>query len=189
VTFGCLNRFAKVSAPALETWLRILQALPASRLVLHATPGSHRDEIVRRFAAGGIAADRVAFAPSVSLRSHLQRYQELDVCLDPFPYNGGMSTMDALWMGVPVIALAGRTAVGRAGVSILSNVGLPELIAATPDEYVAIAVELSRDRARLAALRGGLRDRMTTSPLMDATRYAADVDATFRSMWTEWCGR
>ena len=95
--------------------------------------------------------------------------------------------MDSLWMGVPVITLAGRTGVGRGGVSILSNVGLPELIAATPDEYVALAVELASDRPRLQALRGSLRERMRSSPLMDAKGYAADVEAAFRGMWTTWC--
>ena len=92
-------------------------------------------------------------------------------------------------MGVPVITLAGRTAVGRGGVSILSNLGLTELIARTPEQYVAIAVDLAGDRARLAALRGGLRQRMQASPLMDGKQFAADVEAAFRRMWKTWCSR
>ncbi len=117
----------------------------------------------------------------------MKRYHELDLCLDPFPYNGHTSTLDALWMGVPVITLAGRTGVGRGGVSILSNVGLPELIAATPEQYVTIAVELAGDRSRLSELRAGLRPRMQSSPLVDGPGYAADVVAAFRAMWTTWC--
>ena len=92
-------------------------------------------------------------------------------------------------MGVPVITLAGRTAVGRGGASILSNLGLPELIAATPEQFVAIAVALAADRERLAQLRAGLRARMASSPLMDGKQYTADVEAAFRGMWTSWCGR
>ena len=187
VTFGCLNRFTKVSRPALEAWMKILQSLPASRLMLHAPPGSHREAVQSWFAAGGIAGDRLEFVAHTALRSHLERYQSLDLCLDPFPCNGGVSTMDSLWMGVPVITLAGRTAVGRGGVSILSNVGLPELIAATPDEYVALAVKFGGDWARLSALRGSMRERMRSSPLMDAKGYAADVEAAFRGIWTTWC--
>src|SRR6202040_3770735 len=105
--------------------------------------------------------------------AYLERYHGLDLSLDPFPYNGHTSTLDSLWMGVPVVTLAGRTAVGRGGVSILSNLGLPELIARTPEQYVDIALGLTEDRARLAELRGGLRPRMQASPLMDGKQHAA----------------
>ncbi len=187
VTFGCLNQFAKVSRPALDLWVRILQRLPGSRLVIQSQPGRHLDEVRERFRAGGIAPGRVDFAERVGRGQHLHRYQNLDLCLDPFPYNGHTSTLDALWMGVPVITLAGRTSVGRGGVSILSNVGLTELIASTPDQYVAIAVGLAADRARLSELRAGMRARMCSSPLLDARQYTADIDAAFRWMWERWC--
>jgi predicted O-linked N-acetylglucosamine transferase (SPINDLY family) len=187
VTFGNLNQFAKASRPALELWLKILQVLPESRLVLRSQPGGHRDGVRALFCAAGVSADRVEFTGSVPRLEYLQRYHELDVCLDPFPYNGHTSTLDALWMGVPVITLVGRTAVGRGGKSILTNMGHPELIAETPERYVAIAVELAGDRARLAALRAGLRRRMQSSPLVDGPGYAADVEAAFRKMWTTWC--
>ena len=155
VTFGCLNQFAKVSRPVLQLWINILQSLPASRLVLQAQPGSHLEPIRRLFQDGGIALDRVEFAARVPRLQYLQRYHDLDLCLDPFPFSGHTSTLDALWMGVPVIALAGRTSVGRAGVSLLSNVGLPELIAHTPQQYVDIAVRWAGDLPRLAALAAG----------------------------------
>jgi predicted O-linked N-acetylglucosamine transferase (SPINDLY family) len=187
VTFGCLNQFAKVTRPALDLWVKILQALPDSRLVLQAQPGSHLETVRGVFAQGGIAGTRIEFATRTPRRAYFERFQNLDLALDPFPYNGHTSTLDALWMGVPVITLAGRTAVGRGGVSILSNLGLTELIARTPEQYVAIAVGLAGDRARLAELRARLRPRMQASPLRDGKQYAADVEAAFRGMWTAWC--
>ncbi len=188
VTFGCLNQLAKLSGPALELWATILRAASDTRLVLHAAPGGQRDAVLARLGEDGVAPHRVEFAASVTHAQYLARYHDLDLCLDPFPYNGGTTTMDALWMGVPVVTLAGRTAVGRGGVSILSNVGLPELIARTPEQYVAIAAALAADRERLAQLRNGLRERMMSSPLMDGKQYAADVEAAFRRMWRTWCG-
>jgi predicted O-linked N-acetylglucosamine transferase (SPINDLY family) len=139
------------------------------------------------FEQGGIAGERVEFVARVSPAQYLSRYQNLDLCLDPFPYCGHTTTLDALWMGVPVISLAGRTGVGRGGVSILSNVGLPELIAATPAEYVACAIDWASDLTRLRALRAGLRERMRASRLMDAGQFATDVEDAYREMWRSWC--
>jgi predicted O-linked N-acetylglucosamine transferase (SPINDLY family) len=186
VTFGCLNQFTKISRPALQLWARVLQSQPGARLVLQSQPGSHRDAVRRLFEQGGVG-ERIAFIPRVSRAGYFQQYCQLDLVLDSFPYNGHTSTLDALWMGVPVVTLAGRTAVGRGGVSILSNLGLPELIARTPEQYIEIATGLARDRTRLAALRSELRPRMRSSPLMDGKRYAADVEAALRRMWRTWC--
>ena len=177
VTFGCLNQFAKVSRLALEVWIRVLQSLPGARLLIHAPSGRHREQVQHLFQKGGIAPERVMFVGRVPRKPYFRCYHDLDLCLDPFPYHGGITTMDSLWMGVPVITLAGRTAVGRAGVSILSNVGLPELITRTPEEYLAIAVSRARDLAGLAELRAGLRQRMRASPLLDGKGYAAEVEA------------
>jgi len=187
VTFGCLNQFAKVTRPALDLWVKILKLLPGSRLVLQSPPGSHQGAICALFQQGGIAPERLDFVDRAPRFEYLRRFQNIDLGLDPFPYNGHSSTFDPLWMGVPVITLAGRTVVGRAGVSILSNVGLTELIAHTPEEYIAIAVALARDPARLAGLRAGLRQRMQASPLMDGAQYAKDVEAAFRGMWLKFC--
>jgi predicted O-linked N-acetylglucosamine transferase (SPINDLY family) len=187
VTFGCLNQFAKVSRPALHLWVQILQALSGARLVLQAQRGRHLDAVRQVFAENGVAGDRVAFAARVPHRQYLERYHELDLCLDPFPYNGHTSTLDALWMGVPVVTLAGHTGVGRAGVSVLSNVGLPELIAATPEQYVAIATALAGDWERLSQLRAGLRQRMQESRLTDGPQYTVAVEKAFRQMWQIWC--
>jgi predicted O-linked N-acetylglucosamine transferase (SPINDLY family) len=187
LTFGSLNRFAKVTPQALELWLRLLQALPASRLVIYSQPGSHRDDVRARFEAGDIAADRLTFIAKVAPAENLPRYHELDLCLDPFPHNGHISTLDSLWMGVPVLTLAGSTVVGRAGVSLLSNVGLPEFIARTPDQLIEIATRWAGDLPGLAAVRAGLRPRMEASPLLDYPQFTADVEAVFRQIWTTWC--
>jgi predicted O-linked N-acetylglucosamine transferase (SPINDLY family) len=185
VTFGCLNQFTKVSRPALELWVKILQALPDARLVIQAPEGSPRAAVHALFEEGGIIPDRVAFVAKAPRRAYFERFGDLDLGLDPFPYNGHTSTLDALWMGVPVVTLAGRTAVARGGVSTLSNLGLTELIAHTPEQYVDIAVTWARDRTRLATLRAGLRQRMLASALTDGRQFAADVEAAFRQMWEQ----
>jgi predicted O-linked N-acetylglucosamine transferase (SPINDLY family) len=187
VTFGCLNQFAKVTHAALQLWLQILQAVPDSRLVIQAQPGSHLSAVRGLFEAGGIAASRLEFVARAPRAAYFRRYQDLDIGLDPFPYNGHNCTLEALWMGVPVVTLAGGTAVSRGGASILSNVGLPELIARTLDQYVAIAVQMTNDVKRLTDLSAGLRPRMEASPVMDCRSYAADVEAAFRRMWQTWC--
>ncbi len=188
VTLGCLNHFAKVSRQAWQLWFQILQAVPTARLVVQCPPGGHRNALRAQFRDEGIALDRVAFAPEVPHLAYLERLAALDLALDPFPYNGHTSTLDALWMGVPVITLAGRTAVGRGGVSILSNVGLPELIAETPEQYVDLAVQWATDWPRLSRLRATLRRTMLASPLTDRPRFAADVESALRRMWQAWCG-
>jgi predicted O-linked N-acetylglucosamine transferase (SPINDLY family) len=189
VTFGCLNQFAKVNKPVLQLWARILQSVPGARLVLQSPAGAHQGAAIALFADAGVTPDRIEFAPMLPFRDYLARYHDLDLCLDPFPFCGGTTTMDALWMGAPVITLAGRTAVGRGGVSILSNLGLTELIAHTPEQYVAIAVAWGQDWHRLAKVRAGLRQRMKASPLADGRRYAADVEAALRRMWKDWCSQ
>jgi predicted O-linked N-acetylglucosamine transferase (SPINDLY family) len=187
VSFGSLNNFCKVSPAALAVWSRLLQAVPGSRLLLHAHAGRHRDRVRRLLAEQGISAERLAFVGLLPTAEYFGVYQRIDVALDPFPYGGGTTICDALWMGVPVVSLAGQMAVGRGGVSILSNVGLPELVAQDSEQYVRIAVELAQDLPRLSQLRTSLRDRMQKSPLMDAPRFARNVEAAYREMWQRWC--
>jgi predicted O-linked N-acetylglucosamine transferase (SPINDLY family) len=114
-------------------------------------------------------------------------YQRLDIALDTFPYNGHTSSLEALWMGVPVVSLVGETPVSRAGLSQLSNLGLPELVAHSESEYVHIAECLASDLSRLAELRSTLRDRMRGSVLMDAPRFARQIEKAYREMWRAWC--
>jgi protein O-GlcNAc transferase len=186
ITFGCLNNFAKVS-PALELWVDILQKVPTSRLIVHSPAGAHLDAVRQLFAAKGISSDRLQFPPRQPWAEYVRTYGRIDIGLDPFPWGGGITTCDALWMGVPVVSLVGRTAVGRGGASILANIGLPELIAKTPQQYVEIATNLAKDLPRLAELRRTLRPRMQASPLMDAPRFARNIEAAYRQMWRAWC--
>jgi predicted O-linked N-acetylglucosamine transferase (SPINDLY family) len=188
-TFGCLNNFCKVTGATLDAWGQLMQRVPGSRLVIHARPGSHRDRVRDFFTRQNIAPDRLTFADKLPLREYLRIYDEIDVALDPFPYGGGTTTCDALWMGVPVVSLAGQTAVSRGGLSILSNLGLAELVAADVGRYVEIASGLACDLSRLAHLRGTLRNRMLRSPLMDAPRFARNIETAYRQMWHRWRGK
>jgi predicted O-linked N-acetylglucosamine transferase (SPINDLY family) len=187
VTFGCLNNFAKVSQSALDLWAEILRGVPRSRLIVHFQAGAHLDAVRQRFAGKGISPDRLEFPSRQPWPQYVRTYGRIDIALDPFPWGGGITTCDALWMGVPVVSLVGRTAVGRGGVSILTNVGLPELIAPTPQQYVQIAADLAGNLPRLAELRRTLRPRMQASVLMDAPRFARNVEAAYRQMWRNWC--
>jgi protein O-GlcNAc transferase len=186
-TFACLNNFCKVTPVTLALWQELMQKVPGSRLLLHAHAGSHRERVRQFFAAGGVAAERIDFVGTLMLQEYFALYHRVDVGLDPFPYGGGTTTLDALWMGVPVVSQAGNTAVSRAGRSILSNAGLPELVAPTPEEYVSIATGLAADVARLAELRAGMRPRLQCSPLTDAARFARHIEAAYRKMWHRWC--
>jgi protein O-GlcNAc transferase len=187
VTFGCLNNFSKFSATAVGAWCELLKRTPASRLLLHSREGAHREQMRAQFQAGGVDPRRIDFVPRLPGPEYFQQYHRIDIALDPFPYPGGTTSCDALWMGVPVASLAGKTAVSRGGSSILSNVGLPQLVAHTVEQYVHIAAELASDLETLAKLRAGLREQMQASPLMDAPRFARDVEAVFRQMWRNWC--
>jgi predicted O-linked N-acetylglucosamine transferase (SPINDLY family) len=135
----------------------------------------------------GIAAHRVQFVEWSSRQKYLELYHRLDIALDPFPYNGHTTSQDALWMGVPVVSLAGATPVSRAGLSILSNLGLPGLVAFSPDDFVTIAADLACDLTRLTELRRTLRPRMQASVLMDAPRFARQIEAAYRAIWRRWC--
>ncbi len=187
ITFGCLNNYCKVSTPTLETWSRILQAVPESRLLLCTQQGSHRERATDFLSQRNISTERVLFVDFMKTLKYFCNYEPIDIALDPFPYGGGTTTCDALWMGVPVVCLAGPMAVGRGGVSILSQLGLTELLGQDTEEYIGIAVKLAHDQERLALLRTTLRERMKKSPLMDAPRFARNVETAFRTMWRKWC--
>jgi protein O-GlcNAc transferase len=189
ITFGCMNQFQKTSPAAMELWCEILNRTPRSRLLLHAMPGKHLDAVADRLAGRGIASDRLEFVGRQSWEQYMHTYDRIDVGLDPFPYNGGITTCDTMWMGVPVVSLSGQTAVARGGRSILCNVGLADLVARDPEQYVRLAVELADDLPRLSELRHTLRPRMKASPLMDAPRFAANVEAAYRDAWRRWCAK
>jgi protein O-GlcNAc transferase len=147
-----------------------------------------RDLVRARFVAAGVAPERVLLEPGISSwTDHMAAYGRVDIGLDPFPYNGTTTTCEALWMGVPVITLRGDRHAGRVGASLLTRLGLTELIAEDRDDYVAKAVVLAGDRARLAALRADQRARFVASALGDAAQFARDVEAAYRDIWIAWC--
>jgi protein O-GlcNAc transferase len=191
VTFGCFNNFNKLSDATLAAWSHLLQAVPDSRLILRSS-GLYHDEILtslrQGLAAAGIDLGRVRIDGRIAdYASHLAAYGEIDIALDPFPYNGGTTTVEALYMGVPVLVRAGDRYVAHMGESILHNAGLPEWIAADEADYALRGARLAADIEALAALRAGLRARMLQSPLFDAPRFARTLEEAFRGMWTKWC--
>lgn len=189
VTFSNLNNFCKVNEPALRVWARVLSQVKEARLIFLCPQGSHRQRTVEFLGSEGIEAQRIEFCEPRPRRQYLELYHGVDIALDPFPYNGHTTSLDALWMGVPVVSLAGERAVARAGLSQLSNLGLPELVAFSEEEYVNIAVQLANDLPRLAELRRTLRTRMEASALMDAPRFARQIEAAYRAMWRQWCAK
>ncbi|NJL30890.1 MAG: hypothetical protein HC898_04260 [Phycisphaerales bacterium] len=187
VTFGSLNNPAKMNQPLLKLWARVLQAVPDSRLLLLVISPEYRRLITRWLAEEGVVEERIIFVGRMSRSEYLRMYDRIDIALDTLPYNGITTTCDALYMGTPVVTLAGKTAAGRAGLAMLRTIELGELAAQSPDELVEICRGLAQDQQRLESLRAGLRQRMQQSPLMDAPRFARNMEAAYRKMWQAWC--
>ena len=183
ITFGCLNNFSKVTRGTLAAWARILRQVPGSELIVHSGQGSHRQRALEYLASEGVDPRRLSFVARLPPADYFEHYRRIDIALDPFPFPGATTTCDALWMGVSVVSLAGTTAVSRAGLSILSNVGLPGLVGRNVDQYVQIATGMAANVSQLAELRSSLRQKMGTSPLMDAASFARDFEAAIRQMW------
>lgn len=177
IVFGCLNNFRKVSPDVLETWHKILQQLPNSRMILHCAEGSHRQTLAEK-----LCPQKVQFAGPMSLTDYFQTYSAIDIALDPFPYAGGTTTLDAAYSGVPTVTLAGTTAVGRGGVSINMNLALPDLVAHSPEEYIKIALKFATDRDQLTDLRKTLRQRMRDSLLMNQNRFIQNLEERYEEM-------
>ncbi|WP_114861225.1 tetratricopeptide repeat protein [Azospirillum brasilense] len=190
VTFGSFNNAAKVTPEVLRVWSAILARVPSARLILKSrafTDAPTRARCLQRFAADGVDPGRVdLLAPMDAIDAHLRAYDRIDIGLDPFPYTGTTTTCEALWMGVPVITLAGRHHVARVGASLLTHCGLAELIATDEAGYIETAVALAGDTTRLAALRRGMTDRMERSALSDHRGFAAAVETAYRAMWRSW---
>jgi predicted O-linked N-acetylglucosamine transferase (SPINDLY family) len=191
VTFGCFNKIAKVNERVIATWAALLPLVPNSRLLMKDRAFDDddvREWYTRLFVERGVAPERLSLQGGFTLQSrHLDAFNSVDIALDPFPYNGCTSTLEALWMGVPVVTLAGTHFASRMGVSLLSGVGLTELIANSPEDYVRRAAELATDLPRLAALRTGLRERLVRSPLCDGPGFTRELEGAFRAMWRAWC--
>jgi protein O-GlcNAc transferase len=183
VTFGCLNVSRKITDRTLELWAPVLAAVKDSRLIMLYPPGETRKRILGRL---GVPAERVEFVPFQEALQYRQTYHRIDIGLDTLPYNGHTTSLDAFWMGVPVVTRIGSTVVGRAGWSQLNNLGLAELAANSDREFVDIVLNLAGNLPKLAELRAGLRQRIEKSPLMDGARFARNIEAAYRRMWTDW---
>jgi predicted O-linked N-acetylglucosamine transferase (SPINDLY family) len=184
--FGSFNMLGKLSPATIAVWAAILHRVPEAELVLKADQSGDamvRARLQTAFAAHGIAVDRLVFLPySGTIRQHLACYAEIDVALDPFPYNGTTTTCEALWMGVPVVTLAGETVAGRVGASLVSATGLGDLAAVSREAYVDLAARLIADTARLNDLRMSLRNRVQASPLRDEAGFARAMETAFAGM-------
>jgi protein O-GlcNAc transferase len=187
VTFGSLNDFCKLNGAVIELWAQVLTAVRGSRLILLAPLGQRRARIHQLFEKCGVPNSRVAFVNQAPRAEYLQLYNQIDIGLDTVPYGGHEASLDAFWMGIPVVSLVGSTVVGRAGVTYAMNLDLRELIAQEPAQFVAAACGLADDLPRLSELRGGLRKRMQASPLMDGVRFARHMEAAYRIIWERWC--
>jgi len=182
ITFACLNAFSKINSRVCDVWASILARVPSSRLLVHVPRGSARDQMRK------LLGTRIEFVSRIARAGYFALHSRIDIALDPFPYPGGTTTCDAIWMGVPVVTFgAGELPMARAGASILHNGYLPELIAQSEKQYVEIAVALAADRDRLRNLREKSRHRLRSSYLMDEFGFARDFESALRSMWTEWC--
>jgi len=191
VTFGSFNSIQKISDGLIDAWGRVLTAVPSARLVLKSVnfaDDALRATIAARFASGGIDAARLSLLkPEDKTANHLLAYAGVDVALDPFPYNGTTTTCEALWMGVPVVTLAGNSHAGRVGLSLVNAVGSPELAGKTVTEYVDIAKRLAGDPNLLAGFRASLRPRMIASPLVDGPGFCRRFEGAMRTIWAQWC--
>lgn len=189
VTFGSLNAFGKINDGVLRLWAKVLSQVPNSRLRLLAPPGSARRRVTAVLGDGGIAPERIGFVERQSRANYFRVYQTIDIGLDTLPYNGHTTSLDSMWMGVPVVTLLGQTIVGRLGWSELSNLGLTELAATDERQFISIAAGLAADLPRLAGLRASLRQRMAESPLTDARRFTRSMEVAYRDIWKRWCSQ
>jgi predicted O-linked N-acetylglucosamine transferase (SPINDLY family) len=193
VTFGSFNNVVKLDPQTIDLWARVLNALPASRLFLKTKSLSDeqmRQHIAARFQRQGIADDRLILRGwEAHTEHHLAQYNSLDIALDPAHYNGATTTCEALLMGVPVVSLRGGTHLSHLGASVLKAAGLPELVAATREQFVERCVAMAQDLPALAQLRSSLRAQIRASALMDEAGFTRALEREFRSMWASWCDR
>jgi protein O-GlcNAc transferase len=184
VTFGSFNNLTKASDTLLRCWVQILVKLPTSRLRLTRIRSPKRAaEIVALFADSGVAAERIECVPYERDPPYGSQFAGVDIALDNYPYNGVTTTCESLYFGIPVISLHGRNGVSRSGLSLLGSLGMGELVASAPKDYIAIAVALAGDLSRLAHLRASLRARFEQSSLRDETRFAAEFEKLLRFAW------
>jgi predicted O-linked N-acetylglucosamine transferase (SPINDLY family) len=187
VTFGSFNTLSKVTPGVLRLWARVLQKIADAELVMLAVPqGRTRERIAEAFAAAGVDETRIHLRERASHREFMAAHNEVDIALDTHPQSGTTTTAHSLWMGVPVVTIAGKTHAGRVGASMLSNAGLPHLVGASEDDYVSIAVRLAQDVHGLQALRAMLRDQLRNAPNMNGARFTRFLEAAYEQAWHDW---
>ncbi|HEY3275872.1 MAG TPA: hypothetical protein VGJ94_04570, partial [Syntrophorhabdaceae bacterium] len=190
VTFGCFNLLCKISEQVIDVWAEILTRLPGSRLLLKTKELSCKstgERYLSLFSQRGIDSGRIELLGRTPHREHMESYGRVDIALDTFPFSGSTTTLESLWMGVPVVTLPHETFAGRHSLSFLSTAGLPEMAAADKAGYVQIALDLAGDLPRLAAMRSSLRQRFASSPLCDGNTFARYLMKELRIIWSEWC--
>ena len=190
ITFGCFNSSRKINRDVVRLWSAVLHLVPESRMVLkwHGMETEAKQRRLRQwFVEDGIAPERLTFVGASMTTEYLKEFGAIDIALDPFPYNGGTTTLDTLWMGVPVVTLAGRLPVQRIAASILTAAGLPDFIAQTPEQYLKIALYLAAVVPKTPDLRQEIRRALVASPLMDEIGIVRDVENAYREMWRIWC--
>ena len=188
VTFGCFNNIAKVNDKVVALWAKVLEAVPNSRLLLKTKQFRDqmaRENIIQRFAAHGIDSKRISLEESEDRQKYFAAYNKVDITLDPFPFTGGTTSVESLWMGVPLVTLEGGSLISRQGVGVLMNAGLPDWIAEDEEKYVAKAVLFASDLDKLAILRTGLRSQVLASPLFDAPRFARNFENALLEIWNQ----
>lgn len=191
ITFGSFNNVPKLTPHSIRLWSAVLHEVPDSRLILKA-PSFKDEQAIRvfreRFVAEGVAPERIEFRGPVGLNEMMAEYADVDIALDTVPYNGGTTTLQALWMGVPVIVKAGTNFVSRMGASFMQAAGLGDWVAQNDAEYVQIAAQMAKDRAALLTLKQGLRDRLLESPAWNIETYTRDFEKALQTMWHDYCG-
>lgn len=188
VTFASFNEINKITPAVFALWARILAMLPDSRLMMICPEHAGR-QINHEFTAHGIGPDRLILADRLPVLDYLAMHNKVDIALDPFPCNGGTITRNSLWMGVPVVTLAGRQPISRVGSVLMSQLGLEAFVAESEEEYVQIALRWARDLDGLARIRNELRQRVQKAPFSDAARYTRELEAAYRDMWRTWCAK
>lgn len=192
ITFGCFNNITKLNDEVVALWARVLKAVDGSRLMLKAKQldeASVKQGLLSRFEAQGIDPSRLTLAGRSPRAEYLAAYGEVDIGLDPFPFTGGTTSAESLWMGVPVLTLDGDRLVSRQGVGLMMNAGLPDWVARDADDYLAKAVAHAANVPALAALRAGLRQQVLASPVFDGARFARHLEAAWQGMWAQWCNK
>ncbi len=182
-----MNNPTKLNEKTLRLWSDVLRAVPDSHLLVHVYSQPHRESITRLMGECGVESSRLEFVGRSSRPDYLRTFQRIDLCLDALPYNGSTTACDGLWMGVPMVTLVGNTGCGRVGMSTMVNVGLPELVAHSPEEFVRIATDWAGDLKRLGHWRQNLRETMRNSPIMNRKQFVESMEAAYRRMWRKWC--